>query len=72
MYSSRRLAATMAVISMLSAGMSSSGGGAYVKPIEKTRMKGLSSEEMGTKGNGKKLSRAKRKAKAMKINMRKH
>lgn len=29
-------------------------------------MKGLSSEEMGTKGNGKKLSRAQRKAKARK------
>lgn len=63
---SRRLAATMAAISMLSAGMGSSGDGAYVKPIEKTQMKGLSSEEMGTKGNGKKLSRAQRKAKARK------
>jgi len=72
MYSSHRLAATMAAISMLSAGMGSSGGGAYIKPIEKTQMKGLSSEEMGTKGNGKKLSRSQRKAKAMKINMRKH
>lgn len=72
MHSSRRLAATMAAISMLSAGIGSSGGGACVKPIEKTQMKGLSSEEMGTKGNGKKLSRAQRKAKAMKINMRKH
>ena len=68
---SRRVAATMAAISMLSAGMGSSGGGAHIKPIEKTQMKGLSSEEMGTKGNGKKLSRAQRKAKAMKINMRK-
>lgn len=65
-YNTRRLAATMAALSMLSAGMSPSGGGAYVKPIEKTRMKGLSSEEMGTKGNGKKLSRAQRKAKSRK------
>ncbi len=65
-YNTRRLAATMAALSMLSAGMGSSGGGAYVKPIERTRMKGLSSEEMGTKGNGKKLSRAQRKAKARK------
>lgn len=66
MYNTRRLAATMTALSMLSAGMGSLGGGAYVKPIEKTRMKGLSSEEMGTKGNGKKLSRAQRKAKARK------
>ena len=72
MYGSRRLATTMAALSMLLAGMDSSNGGAYIKPIEKTQMKGLSSEEMGTKGNGKKLSRAQRKAKSMKINMRKH
>ena len=66
MYNTRRLAATMTALSMLSVGMGSSGGGAYIKPIEKTRMKGLSSEEMGTKGNGKKLSRAQRKANARK------
>ena len=65
-HNTRRIAATMAALSMLSAGMGSPGGGAYIKPIEKTRMKGLSSEEMGTKGNGKKLSRAQRKAKARK------
>lgn len=33
----------------------------HVKPVEKLQLKGLSSEEMGTKGNGKKLSRAQRK-----------
>ena len=38
MYNTRRLAATMTALSMLSAGMGSSGGVAYVKPIENTRM----------------------------------
>lgn len=66
---SRRVAATLAAFSTFTASYlnsSGGGGGAYVKPIEKTQMKGLSSEEMGTKGNGKKLSRAQRKAKARK------
>lgn len=35
----------------------------HVKPVKKLQLKGLSSEEMGTKGNGKKLSRAQRKNK---------
>lgn len=63
---SRRAVATLATFSAFTSCLNSSGGGSYVKPIEKTRMKGLSSEEMGTKGNGKKLSRAQRKAKARK------
>lgn len=63
---SRRAAATSAAFGAFTSCLNSSGGGSYVKPIEKTRMKGLSSEEMGTKGNGKKLSRAQRKAKARK------
>ena len=66
---SRRVAATLATLAAFGAFTSclnSSGGGTHIKPIEKTRMKGLSSEEMGTKGNGKKLSRAQRKAKARK------
>lgn len=63
---SRRAAATLAAFGAFTSCLNSSGGGSYVKPIEKTRMKGLSSEEMGTKGNGKKLSRAQRKAKARK------
>ena len=40
--------------------------GVHVKPVEKLQMKGLSSEEMGTKGNGKKLSKAQRKKKNIK------
>ena len=44
-------------------GNGSRGKGVHVKPVEKLQMKGLSSEEMGTKGNGKKLSRAQRKNK---------
>lgn len=63
---SRRVAATLAAFGAFTSCLNSSSGGNYVKPIEKTRMKGLSSEEMGTKGNGKKLSRAQRKAKARK------
>ena len=64
---SNRVAATLAAFGALTAPyLNSSGGGAYVKPVEKTQMKGLSSEEMGTKGNNKKLSRAQRKAKARK------
>ena len=62
---SNRVAATLAVFGTFASCLNSSGGGTHIKPIEKTQMKGLSSEEMGTKGNGKKLSRAKRKAKAM-------
>lgn len=69
---SRRAVATLATLGAFTSCLNSSGGGTHVKPIEKTQMKGLSSEEMGTKGNGKKLSRSQRKAKAMKINMRKH
>lgn len=63
---SRIVTATLAAFGAFTSCLNSSGGGSYVKPIEKTRMKGLSSEEMGTKGNGKKLSRAQRKAKARK------
>ena len=67
MYSRNKVAATLAAFGALTHPyLNSSGGGAYVKPIKKTQMKGLSSEEMGTKGNGKKLSRAQRKAKARK------
>lgn len=63
----RRTAAILGAFGALTAPLlNSPGGGAYVKPVERTRMKGLSSEEMGTKGNGKKLSRAQRKAKARK------
>jgi len=64
---SRRTAAILGAFGALTAPLlNSPGGGTHIKPIEKTRMKGLSSEEMGTKGNGKKLSRAQRKAKARK------
>ena len=59
---SRRTAAILGAFGALTAPLlNSSGGGTHIKPIEKTQMKGLSSEEMGTKGNGKKLSRAQRK-----------
>lgn len=60
---SRRVAATLAAFGAFTSCLNSSGGGTCIEPIEKTRIKGLSSEEMGTKGNGKKLSRAQRKAK---------
>ena len=64
---SRRTAAILGAFGALTAPyLNSPGGGIHIKPIEKTQMKGLSSEEMGTKGNGKKLSRAQRKAKARK------
>lgn len=64
---SRKVAAMLATFAAFTAPYSnSSGGGTHIKPIEKTQMKGLSSEEMGTKGNGKKLSRAQRKAKTRK------
>lgn len=63
---SRRAAAALAAFGTFTSCLNSSGGGTYIKPIEKTQMKGLSSEEMGTKGNGKKISRAQRKAKARK------
>ena len=66
MYSRKAAAILGAFGALTSSYLNSSGGGAYVKPIERTQMKGLSSEEMGTKGNGKKLSRAQRKAKARK------
>lgn len=50
-------------LAMYSAIMGNRSKGVHVKPVEKLQMKGLSSEEMGTKGNGKKLSRAQRKSK---------
>ena len=50
-------------LAMYSAVMGNGSKRVHVKPVEKLQMKGLSSEEMGTKGNGKKLSRAQRKSK---------
>lgn len=49
-------------LAMYSAVLGNGSKGVHVKPVEKLQMKGLSSEEMGTKGNGKKLSRAQRKS----------
>ena len=66
---SRRTAAILGAFGVLTAPYLNSFDGrgrVHVKPVERTRMKGLSSEEMDTKGNGKKLSRAQRKAKARK------
>ena len=62
---SRSIASTMAMLSMFAGGMNI-GRRAHIKEVERTQMKGLSSEEMGTKGKGKKLSRAQRKAKTRK------
>jgi len=56
----KRLLPALALYGTMAGNVSKS---AHVKPVEKLQMKGLSSEEMGTKGNGKKLSRAQRKNK---------
>lgn len=60
----RRVASLLAAYSAFTAGVGGMGGGGgyHVKPIEKTRMKGMSAKEMGTSGK-KKKSRAQRKSK---------
>lgn len=59
----KRLLPALALYGAMAGNGSRGGKGVHVKPVEKLQMKGLSSEEMGTKGNGKKLSRAQRKNK---------
>lgn len=53
----------LAVYSAFTAGIDGMGGGGryHVKPVKKTRMKGMSAKEMGTSGK-KKKSRAQRKS----------
>ena len=60
----RRVASFLTVYSAFTAGVSEMDGtgGYHIKPIEKTRMKGMSAKEMGTSGK-KKKSRAQRKSK---------
>lgn len=60
----RRVASFLAAYSAFTAGVGGMGGGGgyHVKPIEKTRMKGMSAKEMGISGK-KKKSRAQRKSK---------
>lgn len=53
----RRVASFLAAYSAFTAGVDGMGGGGgyHVKPIEKTRMKGMSAKEMGTSGKKKEI-----------------